>query len=190
MKTNYINTTSSIIFFYLFVIVFASSCTIYQNVPGNDGIYSSNTTERNIIVANSDEHRDFEQNYFTKELERIDNINGTDILTDIETYSSVNDTISNSRDSISNYNTNSAWGYEDSQSVVININLNNNNGFGWGNNWNLYDPYIGYGYGSFNSWYGRPWGLRWGNRWNNGYYWGGYGYFNNPYNNPWSLLSI
>ena len=83
MKTNYINTTSSIIFFYLFVIVFASSCTIYQNVPGNDGIYSSDTTERNIIVANSDEHRDFEQNYFTKELERIDNINGTDILTEL-----------------------------------------------------------------------------------------------------------
>lgn len=111
MKTNYINTTSSRIFFYLFVIVFTSSCTIYQNVPGNDGIYSSETNRQNVIVANSEEYRDYQNNYFTKELERIDYVNGTDILTDIETYSSVNDTISNSRDSISNYNTNSAWGY-------------------------------------------------------------------------------
>ena len=149
MKINYNYKSISISLYSLFMIVFATSCTIYQNVPNNDGIYSSETNRQNVIVANSEEYREYENNYFTKELERIDNINGTDILTDIETYSSVNDTIQNSTDNISEYNSNSAWGYEDNNNVVININLNNN-GYGWGNEWNQYNPYFS-NYGYFNS---------------------------------------
>mgnify|MGYP006081675141 CR=1 FL=1 len=177
MKINYHYKSNYILLFSIFFIVFTSSCTIYQNVPDDDGIYSS---ERRVIVTNSQEYIDYENNYFTKELERIDNINGTDILTDVETYSSVNDTIQNSLNSINNYNPNSAWGNEDNDNVVININLNNND-YGWGTDWNLYNPFYS-NYGYFNSWYGRSWRLGWRNRWNN-YFWGGYGFFNNPYNN-------
>ena len=182
MKSNYLKRPISTYLLPLFILVFASSCTIYQNVPDEDGIYSYEKKERRVIVANSNEHKEYESNYFTKELERIDNINGTDIFTDIEIYSSYNDSIPNATDSISDYNPNSAWGYNDNnEDVVININLNNN-GFGWGNNWNLYDPY--FSYSNFNPWFGRPWGLGWGNRYSPGFYWAGFRAFNNPFFNP------
>jgi len=182
MKSNYSKTPISTYLYSLLILVFASSCTIYQNVPDEDGIYSSEKKERRVIVANSDEHREYENNYFTKELERIDNANGTDIFTDIERYSSFNDSIPNAKDSISDYNPNSAWGYNDNNDdVVVNINFNNN-GFGGGNNWNLYDPF--FSYSNFNPWFGRPWGLGWGNRYSPGFYWAGFRAFNNPFFNP------
>ena len=183
MKLYYDYRSFSTYLFYFIGIVFASSCTIYQYVPDNDGIYSSETNRNKVIVANSKEHTEYENNYFTQELERIDRINGTDIFTDIETYNSVNDNepVSNSTDYIGDYNPNSAWGYKDSDNVVVNINLNNN-GFGWNDFWNNYDPYFGYGY--FNAWPRRYWGFGWRNRWGYPNYWGGYGYYNNPFYNP------
>ena len=175
MKSNYSKQSVSTYLLSLIVLVFTSSCTIYQNVPDNDGIYSSEKKERRVIEVNSQKHRDYENNYFSKEIERLDNINGTDIFIDIERYSSLNDSIPNVTDSISDYNPNSAWGY-DNDDVVININYNN--GFGWGNNWNLYDPYLSYGF--FNPWFGGGWA----NRWNPGFYYGGFRSFYNPYFNP------
>ena len=126
-----------------------------------------------MVAEDSDEHREYE-NYF-KELEKIDRINGTDIITDIETYFSYNDTIPDkSMDSI-NEPTGRAWGYNDGDNVVININLNNNWDYGWG--WGgFYDPF-------FNSY---PWfaGPRWGWGWNRPYWGWGWGW-NRPFWNPY-----
>ena len=180
MKSNYSIKSISFYIFSLCLLVLASSCTIYQNVPDDDGIYTTKKKGTRVIVANSDEHQEYENNYFTKELERLDLINGTDILTDIERYSSLNDSIPTQADSISNYNTNNAWGYNDYDDVVVNININS--GFGWGNNWNLYDPYFQYSF--FNPWLGSNWGYGWGNRWSPGFYWAGFRRFNNPFFNP------
>ena len=80
MKSNYSKQSFSTYFLSLIVLVFASSCTIYQNVPDNDGIYSSEKKERRVIEVNSQEHKDYENDYFSKEIERLNNINGTDIL--------------------------------------------------------------------------------------------------------------
>ncbi|MFD2566538.1 hypothetical protein [Pseudotenacibaculum haliotis] len=162
----------------LFVIVLASSCTVYQNVPNDDGIYSSEKKEPRVIVENSDEHREYEDNYFSKELERLDQINGTDILTDIDNYSSLNDTIPNLEDDINTTPTNRAWGYNDSDDVVININLDNGFYPRWG--WGV-DPYSFWG-GSW--WWRNPWG------WD---YWGSYynGIYCPPYwvwgSRPWGF---
>jgi len=122
----------------LFLLAFAliTSCTVYQNVPETDGIYSSESNRTRIIVDNTKEYQERENQYFTRELERIDGINGTDILTNIEAYSSIEDTINNAPESIYSYNMNNAWGNEDSDQVVINLNLNNV-GYGWNNYWNF-----------------------------------------------------
>ncbi|MEQ6125184.1 hypothetical protein AAON49_13330 [Pseudotenacibaculum sp. MALMAid0570] len=175
MERNYSNRRISTYLLSLFVLVLGSSCTIYQNVPDDDGIYStSEKKEPRVIVENSDEHKDYEKNYFSKELEKIDQINGTDIITDVENYSSYNDTIPDTTNEIEDttINTNKDWGYNDNDDVVVHINVINDFypywGFGFNrwnrwNRWDYWDPYYGY------SWYCPPfigWGFNpyWGYR--------------------------
>lgn len=182
MKLNYTYKSFSTVLFYFLMIAFTASCTIYQDVPDNDGIYSSETRGNKVILVNNKDYQEYENDYFTQELERIDLINGTDILTDIETYNSINsnDTLSTITSNSEGYNPNSSWGYNDSEDVVVNINLIND-GFLWNNYWNYYDPYLSFGY--LNPWYSRSLRFGWRNRWGYPYYWGGYGYFMNPFYN-------
>ena len=114
-----------------------------------------------IIVDGSKEYQENENKYFTKELERIDLINDTDILTNIETYSSIEDTTNNATENTNPYNVNSVWGNSDSEQIVINLNLNNV-GYGFNNYWNFYDPYNTYGY--LNPWNRRAWRFGWRGR--------------------------
>ena len=51
--------------FLLFILL--SSCTVYQNVPDNDGIYTKEIKRTRVIVENSKEYDEYENNYFTKE---------------------------------------------------------------------------------------------------------------------------
>lgn len=180
MKLNYHKLNQSPLLFLL-VLTLITSCTVYQNVPDTDGIYSSESNRTRIIVENSKEYQEHENQYFTRELERIDGINGTDILTDIETYSSIEDTINNAPESIYSYNANSAWGNSDSDQVVINLNLNNV-GYGFNNYWNFFDPYYSFGY--LNPWNRRTWRFGWRGRFGDPSFWPGYGYFQLPFFNP------
>lgn len=66
------------------------SCGTYKSAY-DDGIYASNEQKPEVIVAGSKEHKEYEENYFTSEVDRLDRINGTDILTDIDSYSSLQD---------------------------------------------------------------------------------------------------
>ena len=185
MERNYFKRRLSTYLLSFMISIWSSSCTIYQNVPDNDGIYSTEgiKKESRIIVQDSDEHRGYEKNYFTRELEKIDRINGTDIITDIETYSSYNDTIPNQSSESINEPTGKAWGYNDSNDVVVTINFNNNwnyrwGGWGWGG---FYDPFF-----SPYPWFSSPrwgWGWNrpyWGRRWNRPF-WNPYWGFNRPF---------
>ena len=165
--------------FLLFILL--SSCTVYQNVPDNDGIYTKEIKRTRVIVENSKEYDEYENNYFTKELERLDGINGTDILTDIETYSSVDDNTNNSSETNEGYMINNAWGYSDSDQIVINLDLRSA-GFGWDNYLNFHNPYFNYGY--FPPWNRRAWRLGWRYGIGNYSFWPGYGYFHSPFFNP------
>ena len=181
MKLNYLHKLSQYPLLFLLVLVLISSCTVYQNVPDTDGIYSPEKNRTKIIVDGSREYQENENKYFTKELERIDLINDTDILTNIETYSSIEDTTNNATESTNPYNVNSVWGYSDSEQIVINLNLNNV-GYGFNNYWNFYDPYNTYGY--LNPWNRRAWRFGWRGRFGDPSFLPGYGYFQLPYFNP------
>lgn len=191
MKLNYSKRTFSTYLLLFSVLVLASSCVVYQNVPDDDGIYSSGERKNRVIIANNDDYKEYEENYFTKELESLEGIESDDVLTDIDNYSSVNDSIT---EVAVNY-TPQAWGYGDNDDIVVNININN--GYRWGGGfWDYYDPYFGFGYNNFwlsqrhywgwfyNRPFFRPWG--WGN-----YYGGYYAYgrgnrfnrYNRYYNN-------
>ena len=181
MKLNYLHKLSQYPLLFLLVLVLISSCTVYQNVPDTDGIYSPEKNRTKIIVDGSREYQENENKYFTKELERIDLINDTDILTNIETYSSIEDTTNNATESTNPYNVNSVWGNSDSEQIVINLNLNNV-GYGFNNYWNFYDPYNTYGY--LNPWNRRAWRFGWRGRFGDPSFLPGYGYFQLPYFNP------
>jgi len=181
MKLNYLHKLSQYPLLFLLVLVLISSCTVYQNVPDTDGIYSPEKNRTKIIVDGSREYQENENKYFTKELERIDLINDTDILTNVETYSSIEDTTNNATESTNPYNVNSVWGNSDSEQIVINLNLNNV-GYGFNNYWNFYDPYNTYGY--LNPWNRRAWRFGWRGRFGDPSFLPGYGYFQLPYFNP------
>ena len=181
MKLNYLNKLGQSPLLFLLVVVLISSCTVYQNVPDTDGIYSPEKNKTRIIVDNSKEYQENENKYFTRELERIGIINDTDILTNVETYSSIEDTTNNTSESTNPYNVNSVWGKSDSEQIVINLNLDNV-GYGFNNYWNFYDPYNTYGY--LNPWNRRSWRFGWRSRFGDPSFLPGYGYFQLPYFNP------
>jgi len=181
MKLNYLNKLGQSPLLFLLAVVLISSCTVYQNVPDTDGIYSPEKNKTRIIADNSKEYQENENKYFTRELERIGIINDTDILTNIETYSSIEDPTNNTSESTNPYNVNSVWGKSDSEQIVINLNLDNV-GYGFNNYWNFYDPYNTYGY--LNPWNRRAWRFGWRGRFGDPSFLPGYGYFQLPYFNP------
>lgn len=154
------------------------SCGTYQSAY-NDGIYNSDTNsqrEKKVIIAGEREYKNYNNTYFTNELERLDNLNDEAIFTDVDTYSSPDSIYA--EDDL-NYNTNSSWGNNDNNDVVVHVNLIN------GSNWNDF----GFGYnnfgwnnGGFNNWGPRG---RWG--WNNGFNNWGYNSFWNPYYNNYAF---
>ena len=121
------------------------SCGAYQNVSNDDGIYDDETkTEENkkVIVVNEKEYKEYEENYFLKELKRLQSINDSDIFTDVETFEYDSEDEYSDEDydyETPDYNSNQPWGYEDND-IVVNINYNRNPYWGH-NNWAFYDSW-------------------------------------------------
>jgi len=171
MKTNYFSTKKISIYSIFGLIVFvATSCGSYQNKSyyDNDGIYSN--AEKKIAETVKPAEESKYKDYFYN-MQR----NGTDpeVLTNVDSYSSIKDTVSNNN--VNNDSSNSSysgWGSAANDTVTINI---------YGNNWG-YNNYWGHP----NYWYGPSWNWGWGynNYWYGGYYgWSHpyYGYYGNPY---------
>lgn len=104
MRKNYFTRRILTYQLYVFIITILASCSVHREIPkDDDGIYSVQEenpevltpieSEPLVIFANSDTEKRFEKTYFSKELERIDQINGTDIFTDIENYTTQSDTL-------------------------------------------------------------------------------------------------
>ena len=180
MKLPYSKITYYILSLFM-VITFVSCGTMQTFSDSNDGIYDdleqTEKSQRKIIVVNEQEYNDYEENYFTKEIERLDLLNGTNIFTDIENYSSEDTNFNEDEEIIDeaenriNYNTNQPWGYNDNNSdVVININASPRSGF-----YNDLYWFNTYGY--------RPW---WRSRnFNNWYPYDDYYYYNSGFHNPY-----
>ena len=156
-----------------------SSCGTYQSAYNNDGVYDSDTstqTGQKVIVLDQKGYNNYNENYFTNELERLEDLDEETIFTDVDSYNSPDN--SYEEDDLS-YNTNPSWGNNDNNDVVVYINNNNNgsywNNFGWNN--------FGWNNRGFNNWgYRNRWGWNNGMGWNNG--WGWNNGFNNWGNNP------
>ena len=171
--------------FVVFAIanLFLISCGTYQSAYTDDGIYGSSKVaqeSKKIRIVGEEAYENNENEYFTKELERLDYANETAIFTDVDAYNSQD--VAYEEDAL-NYNTNPAWGTNDNNNVVVRINLRNDsywndfgfNNFGWNNN--RFNNF-GWNNNRYNNWgYGNRWG------WNNGFNNWGYNPFWNPYQN-------
>ena len=68
----------------LALIISLSSCGTYQSAYNDDGIYGlSQPEDEEIVIV---EKSEFDQNYFTRNLRYIQNIEEDDYFTDIDSY--------------------------------------------------------------------------------------------------------
>lgn len=95
----------------LLLVLFISlySCGTYQSVYNDDGIYASDNQKEVVVIQKKS---DFDQNYFSKQLEELESLNDEDTFTNIDDYF-YEDDLDNSDDS-------APWEYTDD--VTININ--------------------------------------------------------------------
>lgn len=170
MKRNYFFNKLQLTFSLAVISTLLISCGTYQSVHSSDddGIYSDDAPkERKVVVVNEREHKEHEENYFTKEVDRLGALNGSDILTDIESYKS--DEYEEEEEIIEEerpktritYSSNEPWGYSSDADVVIHINS-----FSPAFYDPFWDPYWDYRWD-------RPWRYRWGFRFG---VWGAYTY--------------
>lgn len=189
MKTNFYLSSNNIARLVLFFSgMLLVSCGSYQNSSyyDSDGVYRGSNGNREYASNNVEQNNTNQayQNYFkSKQLNAEE-----EVFTDVENYSSVEDSTSTSE---RNYDSYAAWGSNPS-SVTVNV-YDNSWGWNYWNNW--YGP--GWGWG-WNSWYGGGWGWNVGWGWNNwygpGWGWGwnnwygpgwGYGWYGNGWYNGW-----
>lgn len=172
MKTHYSLTrsTSYRILLGMFAMLLAS-CGTSRNTASNDGIYGDNRS--------SDDRQENTGNGYKQ---YFNSLQDDEIITDVERYSSVQDTTQRTDDGYAQGY--SAWG-GNADNVTINV-YDNNWGYGyWNNYW--YGGGWGWNYGwGWNSWYGPGWGWNYGWGWGGypyyGYGWGGYPYYGGYYN--------
>jgi hypothetical protein len=158
MKLHYINLKANqilILFICSFTFV---SCGTYQSIYNDDGIYADETAtseKKKVVVVNQKDYKQYNDNYFTEELNRLESIDNKDIFTDVDDYRS-SDSLDINEERFDDRIHNEPWGYNDNNDVVIQVNLNTNP------YWN--DFYLG----NFNRWGYTNWVFRRFNRW--GYY--------------------
>lgn len=184
MKLHYKNTKLTQLVLFVTANLFLVSCGTYQSVYNDDGIYADSTPinkEKKVKVVSQKEFNDYEDNYFSKRLDELQNINDDEIFTDVDSYY-YDDQIDDEEiiDGDINYSASQPWGLEDND-VIVNINLNNNPFWGgFGRNWG----FNGWAVGGWNNWgwgFNNPWrwrrgiGLNWGyDNWRGGFTTWGY----------------
>lgn len=165
------------------VALLFSSCTTYQYVPANDGIYATRAAEVETEEEPTTDKNSYYQQYFKTKSQTLEDIPEEDIIfTDVEAYTST-ETIDGEgniiyveREYEEGYG---GWG-DNTDDITVNIY----GGSGWGPGWGAWGPAWGWGGywgGYWGGWY-RPWG--WGG-WGFGWGWGGIGWGYGGFYNPW-----
>lgn len=188
MKTNFFLTKNSSIYSILgFFALLATSCGSYQNTSyyDNDGVYGS--AEKPRPEEGSKANSGYYKDYFSSL-----NKENQQVFTDVEKYSSYNDTLKKSNTNPNTTEVQNTTGYASWGSNPDNITVNiYNTGWGYnswyGPNWGYYGGYYG-NYWGYNNWYGNYWGYTpswaWSWGWNSWYgpsWYGYYGYGYYPY---------
>jgi len=163
----------------LVILVFSLySCGTYQSVySSDDGIYGNGIPEMDGITVVDEE--EFNKNYFTYELEKMQELNNEDIFTDIDDYY-YDDGTYDLAEGGSGYD--SPWEYTNDITIQFNDRYPYYDHYGYGGS------YFGMHYRPFYSWYSNSWRYRYSPYWDyyDGYPYGygygyGYGYYGSNY---------
>ena len=179
MKTfNFLSKKSTIYSLFGLLAVGLVSCGSYQNKSyyDNDGIYGSTPRpqyKERAYSQNENNQQQGDSRYKAYFSSLNDDKTKQEIFTDVNKYSTYNDTLKKQNQTYTSQNQQTSTGYA-----------------GWGNNGNgqvtinVYDNNWGYNNYGFNNWYGNNWGWNnyYGNNW--GYYGNNWGW-NNYYGNSW-----
>jgi len=163
-----INRKNSQITLLLVLMVSLYSCGTYQSAYNNDddGIYSSSNNQHQQEVVIVENNSNFDKDYFSRQLEDLQNLNEDDTFTNIDEYyyedaEVENDTVYNDYDA--------PWEY--TNTVVINMN----SGYA-SSDYYWHSPFY-YPYHNYNPYYSNyysPW--RYYNPYNYSYNYYGYSY--------------
>ena len=171
MKLRYKNINLTQLFFLLIANLVLVSCGTYQNTSYNDGIYDDDevtvTKNKKVLIVDEKEYDEYEENYFLKKLDSLNNIGNNDVFTNVDDYNTV-DTIYIDEENIDenvSYNPNQPWGQGENNQAVVNVNLINSP------YWIRDYGYANYGYGFYDTWGYRNWRNRGFYGWNQNPFW-------------------
>ena len=153
MKLRYKNINLNQVLFLLIANLVLVSCGTYQNTSYNDGIYDDDvavTRNKKVLIVDEKESDKYEENYFLRKLDSLNNISNNDVFTNVDDYNTIDtDTIYIDEENIDtnvSYTPNQPWGQGDNNQVAVNVNLINNPY--WIGNYG----YANYGYGFYDTW--------------------------------------
>ncbi len=175
MKTYYFSLQNKILFSFLGLVgLTLTSCGSYQNKSyyDNDGIYgaekqASNNEESKVENTSNNKYKE----YFAANANNYSD-NQTETFTDVENYSSQNDTVTTQKTE-----DRAGWG-DNSDNVTINVY---NNDWGWNNSvyWHSYWGYRPWRTGIYLGW--NTWNYGWCDPWGYAGYYGPYWGYYSPY---------
>jgi hypothetical protein len=156
----------------IILLVTLTACGTYQNVPDNDGIYSSTEvpveqTEQEIAISTkNNSNSSYYKNYFKEKSSEYEIYTEDAVFTDVDEYG--NEYVVDNDTTYVDSNQYAGWGQENSN-VTVNVY---DTGFGWNAGWGWGYPNYGWGWNAGWGW-GYP-NYGWG--WNAGWGWGYPGY--------------
>ena len=195
MKIRYIKLNFSKLIMLFTVNALLISCGAYHNAIIEDGIYSNEINAKGkekVILVNERAYADYNSDYFTEELDLVDEINREDIFLEEDEYNSTDSIKASTKvEEALDYTPTQSWGNGEKNDIVININFRQDpfwmgdvwafapfrfnywsfnrsrfNNWGWRNNY-----FYGNGWNNYYGWNNRRWSSQWGNPygWNNFY---------------------
>jgi len=97
MKLRYKNINLNQVLFLLIANLVLVSCGTYQNTSYNDGIYDDDvavTRNKKVLIVDEKESDKYEENYFLRKLDSLNNISNNDVFTNVDDYNTIDtDTI-------------------------------------------------------------------------------------------------
>ena len=162
----------------IILLVTLTACGTYQNVPDNDGIYSSTEvpveqTEQEIAISTkNNSNSSYYKNYFKEKSSEYEIYTEDEVFTDVDEYG--NEYALDNDTTYVESNQYAGWGQENSN-VTVNVydtGFGWNSGWGWNAGWGWGYPNYGWGWNAGWGW-GYP-NYGWG--WNAGWGWGYPGY--------------
>ena len=95
MKLRYKIINLNQLLFLLIANLVLVSCGTYQNTSYNDGIYDEDnltvTKNKKVLIVDEKEYDKYEENYFLRKLDSLNNISDNEVFTNVDDYNTIDE---------------------------------------------------------------------------------------------------